>query len=131
MDKEDRKIFLGMFLGMVGITIVSAFAIAVFISGDPMLKLKLAVTYALLVLVFLFGFVVLAAIASGVIDISKLLEDDSAAGGASTSRFSIADLHVCYWNEFCSNRGLQQQTPRCAHEHFGSAWNQRLYLRSE
>jgi hypothetical protein len=89
MDNEDRKIFLRMFLGMVGVTIVSAFVIAVYISGDPMLKLKLAVTYALLVLVFLFGFVVLAAIASGVIDISKLLEDDSTAGGASTSRFQL------------------------------------------
>jgi hypothetical protein len=89
MDKEDRWIFLGMFLGMVVLTIASAFVIAVYIPGEPMLKLKLAVTYALLVLIFLFGFAVLAAIASGVIDISKLLEDDSAAGGASTSRFQL------------------------------------------
>jgi hypothetical protein len=89
MDKEDRKIFLLMFLGMVVVTIVSAFVIAVYIPGEPMMKLKLAVTYALLVLIFLFGFAVLAAIASGIIDISKLLEDDSTAGGASTSRFQL------------------------------------------
>jgi hypothetical protein len=89
MDKEDRKIFLRMFLGTVVLTIASAFVIALYVSGDPMLKLKLAVTYALLVLIFLFGFAVLAAIASGVIDISKLLEDDSVAGGASTSRFQL------------------------------------------
>jgi hypothetical protein len=92
MDKDDRKIFLWMFLVMVVVTIISAFWIALKVEvqgNDPMLKLKLAVTYALLVLIFLFGFAVLAAIASGVIDISKLLEDDSAAGGASTSRFQL------------------------------------------
>jgi hypothetical protein len=87
MDKDDRKLFLGMFIGMVVVTIVSCFVIAVKIEGDAMLKLKLAVTYGLLVLIFLFGFLILAAIASGVIDISELLEDDS--GGASTSRFQL------------------------------------------
>jgi hypothetical protein len=87
MDKDDRKVFLWIFIVMVLVTIVSAFVIAVEIPGDPMLKLKLAVTYSLLVLIFLFGFVILSAIVSGVIDIKDLLEDDS--GGASTSRFQL------------------------------------------
>jgi hypothetical protein len=52
-----------------------------------MMKLKLAIAYGLLVLIFLFGFAVLAAIASGQIDISELLEEES--GGASTSRFQL------------------------------------------
>ncbi|SRR5579863_8162161 len=87
MDKEQRGIFLWMFIVMVLVTVVSAFVIAVKIQGDAMLKLKLAVSYGLLVLIFLFGFVILAAIASGLIDISQILEDD--AGGASTSRFQL------------------------------------------
>jgi hypothetical protein len=87
MEKEQRGIFLWMFIVMVLVTLVSAFVIAVKIQGDAMLKLKLAVSYGLLVLIFLFGFVILAAIASGLIDISQILEDDS--GGASTSRFQL------------------------------------------
>jgi hypothetical protein len=87
MDKDDRKVFLWMFIVMVLLTIVSAFVIAVKVTGDPMMKLKLAVSYGLLVLIFLFGFLILAAIASGLIDISQILEDDS--GGASTSRFQL------------------------------------------
>jgi hypothetical protein len=41
----------------------------------------------LLILIFLFGFVILAAIASGKIDITELLEEET--GGASTSRFQL------------------------------------------
>lgn len=87
MDRDDRKVFLWTFFIMVLVTLISAFVIAVKIQGDPLLKLKLAVSYGLLVLIFLFGFLILAAIATGLIDISQLLEDDS--GGASTSRFQL------------------------------------------
>ena len=49
-----------------------------------------AVEYGALVIVFLFGFMVLAAIASGKIDISSLLEEKgSGTGGASMSRFQF------------------------------------------
>jgi hypothetical protein len=84
---EKGKGFLGIFILMVLVTIVSAFVIAVYVPGDAMMKLKLAISYSLLVLIFLFGFVILAAIASGKIDITELLEEET--GGASTSRFQL------------------------------------------
>jgi hypothetical protein len=86
-DQEKGKWFLTMFLVMVFVTLAIAFAIAVWVPGEPTLKLRLAITYGLLILIFLFGFVVLAAIASDKIDISELLEEDT--GGASTSRFQL------------------------------------------
>jgi hypothetical protein len=87
MENDKGKWFLTMFIVMVLATMLSAFVIAVYIPGDPVTKLKLAISYGLLVLIFLFGFVVLAAIASGKIDISELLEEET--GGASTSRFQL------------------------------------------
>lgn len=86
-DQDKGKWFLTMFLVMVFVTLAIAFAIAVWVPGEPTLKLRLAITYGLLILIFLFGFVVLAAIASGKIDLSELLEEDT--GGASTSRFQL------------------------------------------
>jgi hypothetical protein len=87
MENNGRKGFLTMFIVLVALTVVSAFIIATWVPGDPMLKLKLAIVYGLLVLLFLFGFVILAAIAGGQIDISELLEEES--GGASMSRFQL------------------------------------------
>jgi small-conductance mechanosensitive channel len=52
-------------------------------------KLELAFAYGGLILLFLFGFLVLAAIAGGKIDISQLLEEkaaDGTGGGASMGR---------------------------------------------
>jgi hypothetical protein len=86
-NQESGKGFLGIFLAMVLVTLAIAFGIGIWVPGDPVLKLRLAITYGLLVLIFLFGFVVLAAIASGKIDISELIEEES--GGASTSRFQL------------------------------------------
>ena len=86
-NQDNGKGFLTMFLVMVAATVVIAFLIAIWVHGDPLLKLRLAITYALLILVFLFGFVILAAIATDKIDISGLLEEES--GGASTSRFQL------------------------------------------
>jgi len=86
-NEANGKTFLTLFLVMVIVTLVIAFAIAIWVPGEPTLKLRLAITYGLLILVFLFGFVILAAIASGKIDVSQLLEEET--GGASTSRFQL------------------------------------------
>lgn len=87
-NNEDKgKWFLPLFGGMVLVTVVIAIIIAIKVPGDALLKLKLAIGYGSLVLIFLFGFVVLAAIATDKIDISELLEEES--GGASTSRFQL------------------------------------------
>jgi amino acid transporter len=68
--------------------IAIAFAIAFWGPGATQLdKVKIAVSYGGLILIFLSGFLVLAGIASGKIDISKLLEEQG--GGASMSRFQL------------------------------------------
>ena len=69
------------------LTVVTAFVIAIWVPGDATQKLKLSIEYGMLILLFLFGFLILAAIASGKIDISKLLAEDG--GGASMSRFQL------------------------------------------
>jgi len=69
------------------VTVGTAFVIAIWVPGDPSVKLKLAFEYGMLILLFLFGFMILAAIASGKIDISQLLSEDG--GGASMSRFQL------------------------------------------
>jgi hypothetical protein len=88
MANEDKgRWFLPLVIGAAVAGLVTAIIIAIYVPGDPLLKLKLAIGYGALVLVFLFGFEILAAIASDKINISELLEDDS--GGASTSRFQL------------------------------------------
>jgi hypothetical protein len=69
------------------LAIAAAFVIAIWVPGEGMMKVKLAMAYAGLVILFLFGFLILAGIASGKIDISKLL--DESGGGASMSRFQL------------------------------------------
>jgi hypothetical protein len=72
------------------LAIVVAFIIAVWVPGQADQKVVHAIEYAALVITFLFGFMVLAAIASGKIDISRILEEKgSAGGGASMSRFQL------------------------------------------
>src|SRR5207237_6242600 len=61
--------------------------IALFTKGDHMARLKLAIGYGLLILIFLFGLMILLEIASGKIDLSLLLSETS--GGASMSRFQL------------------------------------------
>ena len=87
-NNEDKaKWFLPLFGSMVVATVAIAIIIGIYVPGDPLVKLKLAIGYGSLVLVFLFGFVILAAIASDKINISELLEEET--GGASTSRFQL------------------------------------------
>jgi hypothetical protein len=69
------------------LAIGTAFVIAIWVHGDGMTKVKLAIAYAGLVMLFLFGFLILAGIASGKIDISLLLSESG--GGASVSRFQL------------------------------------------
>ena len=69
------------------LAVVIALIIAVFVPGDGTTKVKLAICYAGLVMLFLFGFLILAGIASGKIDISQLLTESG--GGASMSRFQL------------------------------------------
>jgi len=87
-NNEDKgKWFLPLFGVMVVVTIGIAIFIGIYVPGDAVTKLKLSIGYGALVLVFLFGFAILAAIASDKINISELLEEES--GGASTSRFQL------------------------------------------
>ena len=69
-----------------------AFIIAIWVPGEPDKKVVHAIEYGGLIVTFLFGFMILTAIASGKIDISQLLEEKSAdggTGGASMSRFQL------------------------------------------
>lgn len=82
---QDRK----EFIIAVVLTVGTTFAIAFWPwpAAEPMKKVQLAIAYGMLILLFLFGFLIVAAIASGKIDISKLLEE--MGGGASMSRFQL------------------------------------------
>jgi hypothetical protein len=76
---------------LVGAIIV-AFIIAIWVPGEPKEKIVLAIEYGGLVITFLFGFMILAGIASSKIDISRILEEKAANGttsGASMSRFQL------------------------------------------
>jgi hypothetical protein len=75
------------FVAVVVLVIATMFVIAVFISGDADKKIKLTFDYGLLTILFLFAFLILAAIASGKIDIGTLLAENG--GGASISRFQL------------------------------------------
>jgi hypothetical protein len=75
------------FIISVVLTVGTAFVIALWVPGQPSDKLKFAFQYGMLILLFLFGFMILAAIASGKIDISTLLTEHG--GGASMSRFQL------------------------------------------
>ncbi|HEY6767639.1 MAG TPA: hypothetical protein VI386_23030 [Candidatus Sulfotelmatobacter sp.] len=69
------------------LAIIVAFIIAIWVPGEGTTKVKLAICYAGLVIFFLFGFLVLAGIATGKIDITLLLSESG--GGASMSRFQL------------------------------------------
>lgn len=80
------------FIISVVLTVIVAFVIAFWKTPDldAMKKVQLALAYAMLVLLFLFGFFVIAAIASGKIDISTLLTEGTGdASKASMSRFQL------------------------------------------
>lgn len=74
-------------ISLVGAVAV-AFIIAIWVPGNPAEKVVHAIEYGGLIITFLFGFMILAGIASGTIDISKILEEKG-SGGASMSRFQL------------------------------------------
>ncbi len=71
----------------VSVVAVVAVVLLFFAPGDHIAKLTLAIGYGALLLVFLFGAMVLTLMATGKIDLSELLEEES--GGASMSRFQL------------------------------------------
>jgi hypothetical protein len=81
---------IDFWVGLVG-AIALALYVALGVSGDAHTKITTAVEYMGLIVLFLFGFLVLIAIATGRIDISGLLEEkgDGGAGKASMSRFQL------------------------------------------
>lgn len=89
-DKSEKESSTIEFIISVIATIAVAFVIAIWVptpDHDPAKKVQLALAYSMLVLLFLFGFFVIAAIASGKIDISQLLTESD--GKASMSRFQL------------------------------------------
>lgn len=84
-----NKEFWASLLGAIGM----AFVIAIWVPGPPDKKVVHAIEYGGLVITFLFGFMILAAIASGKIDISRILEEKvsggEGTGAASMSRFQL------------------------------------------
>ncbi|HWZ45068.1 MAG TPA: hypothetical protein VNW97_16455 [Candidatus Saccharimonadales bacterium] len=80
-------------------TIGVAFVIALWVPGTPAEKLKLAFEYGMLILLFLFALLVLAAIASGKIDIGQLLSEHG--GGASMARFQLLIFTFVIGLSFC------------------------------
>jgi len=76
------------FVASAILTVVTAFVIAIWVPGRGQEKIGLAVAYGGLVLLFLFGFMILAGIASGKIDISQILAEKGSTG-ASMSRFQL------------------------------------------
>jgi hypothetical protein len=79
--------FWASLVGAIGV----AFLVALYAPGAPSEKVVYAMEYGGLVITFLFAFMILAGIASGKIDISKILEEKN-GGGASMSRFQLLIL---------------------------------------
>ncbi len=76
-------------IGWISLIVAVIVALIIFFmpAADHQTKLKLAVGYALLILVFFYGMVVLLLMATGVIDLTYLLGEHG--GGASMSRFQL------------------------------------------
>lgn len=81
---KGRIEFWASLVGAVAV----AFIIAIWVPGNPAEKVVHAIEYGGLIITFLFGFMILAGIASGNIDISKILEEKGTTG-ASMSRFQL------------------------------------------
>jgi hypothetical protein len=75
-------------VGWIALAVAAVAALVLFlVPGDHHAKLVLAASYSAVVLIFFYGLMVLIMIATGSIDLSQLLEDDT--GGASMSRFQL------------------------------------------
>ena len=120
------------FFASVVLAIGTAFVIAVFVHGDGMTKVKLAIAYAGLVMLFLFGFLILAAIASGKIDVSQLLAEKSANGtngGASMGRFQLLVFTFVIGLSFFMVVLCKCDIPQIPNQRASSFGGERHYLR--
>ena len=90
------------FIVALVVAIALVLYVAIWVSGDTQVKVTAAIEYTGLIIVFFFGFIILASMAPGKIDVSGLLEekvdgakDDGAKGDgdkmgkASMSRFQL------------------------------------------
>jgi len=84
---NEKSGYVGAQVVMVVLFLITAFVIAVFVPGDAKTKLTMSIGYALLVLTFMFGMVILVEIIRGNIDLSALLSESGK--GASMSRFQL------------------------------------------
>jgi hypothetical protein len=86
----NKEFILSVVLTVIVVIVIAYWGPAP--GGDQTKKVELALAYAMLVLLFLFGFFVIAAIASGKIDIRLLLAETGEKDGmgkASMSRFQL------------------------------------------
>ena len=76
------------YIGWISLIIAVIVAAIIYLSGaDHETKLKLAIGYSVLILVFFYGMVVLLLMATGKIDLTYLVGEHG--GGASMSRFQL------------------------------------------
>lgn len=92
-NTSKKRLYISFLIAIV-LAVAVAFAIAFWGPGNNQMdKAKVALAYGMLILLFMFGFLILAAIAVGTINISNILEEkgpgDSPSGGASMSRFQL------------------------------------------
>jgi len=87
-SKKDWKAYIYPVLknSLIWVLVVGAI-VMVFLPGDHMGRLTLAIGFGLMVLIFLYGLMILLEIANGKIDLSLLLSEST--GGASMSRFQL------------------------------------------
>src|SRR5215467_12009179 len=92
-NTSNKRLYISFLIAIV-LAVAVAFAIAFWGPGNSQMeKAKVALAYGMLILLFMFGFLILAAIAIGAINISNILEEKgpggSPSGGASMSRFQL------------------------------------------
>src|SRR5215471_16388373 len=88
---SNKRLYISFLIAIV-LAVAVAFAIAFWGPGNNQMdKAKVALAYGMLILLFMFGFLILAAIAVGTINISNILEEKGpgGSGGASMSRFQL------------------------------------------
>src|ERR1700732_4543184 len=114
------------FVASAILTVATAFVIAIWVPGRGQEKIGLAVAYGGLVLLFLFGFMILAGIASGKIDISQILAEK----GIQHVGFSTDDFYLRDWAKFLSYCGQHGEiSGEDSHRSADSAGHQRHYIR--
>ena len=87
---EDKQRYLWVAIAIIVIVVIGTVVLVRNLDGDPRVRMQLAMAYGMLLLFLVFGFLVIAAIATGEIDISSLLtEGTGETSKASMSRFQL------------------------------------------